>query len=137
MFAHRSVMWERSIGSLISHVFEGRTATGSGPFSLLIQYALTLPNLYCYVSLLLKRRFAQEFVETHGLTTSRLRASLKKKKKTPYCSEKWRPVDVLFKIHVSLTSHFTFLFIYLTLGILISKFNFSFVAPMKVVGTSC
>ena len=69
---------ERSIGSFISHVFEGRTSTGSGPFSLLIQYALTLPNLYCYVSLLLKRRFAQEFVETHGLT-SRLRASLKKK----------------------------------------------------------
>ena len=60
-------MRERSIGSLISHVFEGRTSTGSGPFSLLIQYALTLPNLYCYVSLLLKRRFAQEFVETHGL----------------------------------------------------------------------
>ena len=58
-------MWERSIGSLISNVFEGRTATGSGPFSLLIQYALTLPNLYCYVSLLLKRRFSQEFVETH------------------------------------------------------------------------
>ena len=58
-------MWERSIGSLISYVFEGRTATGSGPFSLLIQYALTLPNLYCYLSLLLKRRFAQEFVETH------------------------------------------------------------------------
>ena len=66
MFAHWSVMRERSIGSLISHVFEGRTATGSGPFSLLIQYAFTLPNLYCYVSLLLKRRFAQKFVETHG-----------------------------------------------------------------------
>ena len=134
MFAHRSVMRERSIGSLISHVFEGRTSTGSGPFSLLIQYALTLPNLYCYVSLLLKRRFAQEFVETHGLRVQKdkfpFACVAQKKKKTPYCSEKWRPVDVLFKIHVSLASHFTFLLIYLTLGILITKFNFSFVAPI-------
>ena len=129
-----SVMWERSIGSLISHVFEGRTATGSGPFSLLIQYALTLPNLYCYLSLLLKRRFAQEFVETHRRRVQKdnfpFTCVAQKKKKTPYCSEKWRPVDVLFKIHVSLASHFTFLFIYLTLGIPISKFNFSFVAPI-------
>ena len=128
-------MRERSIGSLISHVFEGRTSTGSGPFSLLIQYALTLPNLYCHVSLLLKRRVAQEFVETHGLRVQKDKfpftcVAQKKKKKTPYCSEKWRPVDVLFKIHVSLASHFTFLLIYLTLGILITKFNFSFVAPI-------
>ena len=131
-------MRERSIESLISHVFEGRTSTGSGPFSLLIQYALTLPNLYCYVSLFLKRRFAQEFVETHGLRVQKdnfpFTCVAQKKNKLPICSEKWRPVDVLFKIHVSLASHFTYLFIYLfiylTLGILISKFNFSFVAPI-------
>ena len=140
-------MWERSIGSLISHVFEGRTATGSGPFSLLIQYALTLPILYCYVSLLLRRRFAQKFVETHGprvqkdnfpftcVVQKKINSLLEREMETV-------PVDVLFKIHVSLASHFTYLFIYLfnprnpniTIQFLICcPYRF----PMKVVETSC
>ena len=32
----------------------------------LFLYALMLPNLYCQVSLLLKRHFAQKFVQNHG-----------------------------------------------------------------------
>ena len=141
MFAHWSVMRERSIGSLISHVFEGRTSTGSGPFSVLILYALTLPNLYCYVSLLLKRRFAQEFVETHGLTTSRLRASLKKKNnKLPIVARNGDPwmSSLKYTFRWPRISLFIYLFNPRYPDIKIQfLICYPYRFPMKVVGTSC
>ena len=141
MFAHWSVMRERSIGSLISHVFEGRTSTGSGPFSVLILYALTLPNLYCYVSLLLKRRFAQEFCRNSRPNNFPFTCvAQKKKNKLPIVARNGDPwmSSLKYTFRWPRISLFIYLFNprYPNIKIqflICCPYRF----PMKVVGTSC
>ena len=143
MFAHWSVMREKSIGSLISYVFDGRTSTGNGPFSPFNTVCLDTTKFVLLRVFTLKETICPRICRNSQPKSAKRQLPVyvrRSKKKINSLLEREMetiPVDVLFKIHVSLASHFTFLFIYLTLGILISKFNFSFVAPMKVVGTSC
>ena len=140
-------MWERSIGSLISHVFWGTHGHRKWAFFSFNTVCLDTTNFVLLRVFTLKETICPKICRNSRPKSAKrqLPVYVRRSKKINSLLEREMvtvPVDVLFKIHVSLASHFTYLFIYLfnprnpniTIQFLICcPYRF----PMKVVETSC